>query len=92
MQCVVVLTEVVDWPEVCMAVTVEFASFSCQLYENKISSMIEESLQFLLLCTGCLPVYSSPSHPRLGCNKIADAGAEALAEALQHNNSLQKLE
>ena len=57
MQCVVVLTEVVDWPEVvCMAVTVEFASFSFQLYENKISSVMEESLQFLLSCTGCLPV------------------------------------
>ena len=57
MQCVVVLTEVVDWPEVvCMAVTVEFASFSFQLYENKISSVMEESLQFLLSCTGCQPV------------------------------------
>ena len=57
MQRVVVPNEVVDLPEaVCMAVTVEFASFSCRLCENKISSMIEESLQFLLSCTGCLPV------------------------------------
>ena len=57
MQRVVVPTEVADLPEaVCMAVTVEFASFSCRLCENKISSMIEESLQFLLSCTGCLPV------------------------------------
>ena len=39
----------------------------------------------------CSVSYSCPFHPSLGDNGIAAAGAAALAEALQHNNSLQEL-